>query len=137
MNLLARGYTEVTDTGVRADFVVLVGATASENYNAWVGYPWYGVWGFYPGWGWYAPGFDGSWTIVYPWYGYVGVTAYQRGTLVVDLIPTLSVNPLARSVRSAWAGVATGVLDGTQSAATITAAIDRMFDLSPYLVAGP
>jgi hypothetical protein len=91
------------------------------------------VWGFYPGWGWYAPGFNSGWTIIYPWFPVVGVTSYERGTLVVDLIPTVSVNPQASSIRSAWAGVATGILDGTQTATTVEAAIDRMFELSPYL----
>jgi hypothetical protein len=95
----------------------------------------YGIWGFWPGWGWYAPGFDNGWNIVYPWFPVVGVTAYERGTLVLDLIPTATVNPLGRSIRSAWAGVATGILNGTHTAATIDAAIDRMFILSPYLTA--
>ena len=114
---------------------VLVGSTATTNYSAFVGYSWYGVWGFYPGWTWYAPGFDASWTIVYPWYPTSGVVAYDRGTLVVDLIPTLSVNPLAKSIRSAWAGVATTLLNGTTTESTVTAAIDQMFALSPYLTA--
>jgi hypothetical protein len=136
-NLLSRGYTQVTNPGsVRPDVVVLVGATATTNYNAWVGYSWYGAYGFY-NWGWYAPGFDTSWGIVYPWYGYVGVTSYDRGTLIVDMIPTVTVNPLAKTVQSVWAGVATAVLDGTITAAGVSAAVDRMFELSPYLVAGP
>jgi hypothetical protein len=135
-NLLARGYTEVADPATtRPDFVMLVGATASEHHNAWVGYPWFGVWGFYPGWGWFAPGFTNDWTIVYPWFPAVGVTSYERGTLILDLIPTVTVNPQARSIRSAWAGVATGILDGTHTATTIEVAIDRMFVLSPYLIA--
>jgi hypothetical protein len=134
----ARGYVEVTDPRSNTpNFVVLVGATATTNYNAWVGYSWYGLWGFYPGWGWYAPGFGTDWGIIYPWYRTVGVTAYTRGTLVVDLIPTVSVNPLAKTINSAWAGVATGLLDGTESSARISAAIDEMFRQSPYLTAAP
>lgn len=135
-DFIARGYTEDTDPrNVRPDFVVLVGATATQNYNAFIGYSWYGYWGFYSGWGWYAPGFDTSWGIAYPWYPYVGVTAYDRGTVVVDLIPTLSVNPLSRSVSSAWAGVATGLLNGTLTTDVINNAIDEMFRQSPYLTA--
>lgn len=137
-DLIARGYTQVTTPQtVRPDFVVLVGATATTNYNAFVGYNWFGVWGFYSGWGWYAPGFSTAWGIVYPWYSVVGVTAYDRGTLIVDLIPTLTVNPTARTVRSAWAGVATSLLNGTVTSSTVTAAIDQMFAMSPYLTAGP
>lgn len=135
-DFIARGYVEDTDPrNTRPDFVVLVGSTATTNYNAFVGYSWYGYWGFYPGWGWYAPGFDTSWGIVYPWYPYVGVTAYDRGTVVVDLIPTVTVNPLARSVTSAWAGVATALLNGTITTDNVNNAIDEMFRQSPYLTA--
>lgn len=139
-NLLSRGYTEDTTAGTVATFVVLVGATATTNYNAFVGYPWFNLWGFWPGWHDFAQGnFDNSWTIVYPWFGVVGTTAYDRGTLIVDLIPTLQVNPLDKSIRSAWAGVATAAVSDPANIteSMVRAAIDQMFTLSPYLVAGP
>jgi len=137
-DFIARGYVEDTDPrNTRPDFVVLVGATATQNYNAFIGYSWYGYWGFYPGWGWYAPGFDTSWGIVYPWYPTVGVTSYDRGTVVVTLIPTLSVNPLNRSVQATWAGVATSLLNGTLTTNGVNNAIDEMFRQSPYLTAAP
>ena len=138
-DLIARGYVQVTaGSGVTPSFVVLVGATATTNYNAFVGYPWYGTWGFYSGWAFYAPGFDNSWGIVYPWYTTTGVVAYDRGTLIVDMIPTgPTINPLAKTVRSVWAGVATSLLAGNITAADVTAAINQMFALSPYLVAAP
>jgi len=72
---------------------------------------------------------------VYPWFPVVGATAYERGTLVITLIPTLTVNPLAQSINATWAGVATGLANGTQTNASITAAIDEMFRQSPYLTA--
>jgi hypothetical protein len=72
---------------------------------------------------------------VYPWYPYVGITAYDRGTVVVDLIPTLQVNPLNKSVTSAWAGVGTGLLNGTLTVDIVNNAIDEMFRQSPYLTA--
>jgi hypothetical protein len=135
-DFLVRGYVEVTRAdSIQPDFVVLVGATATENRAAFVSYPWYDSWGFYTGWGWYGPGFDDSWTIVYPWAPYVTVTSYPRGTLLVELIPTLSVNPLNQSVNAAWAGVATAVLNNQVTAAGLNAAIDQMFNLSPYLQA--
>jgi hypothetical protein len=135
LNFVNRGYVEVDPTVEQPDFVVLVGTTAADEYDAWVGYAWYGEWGFYNGWGWYTPGFAADWDIIYPWYPVVGVTSYRRGTIVVDLIPTLSVNPLQRTVRSAWAGVASGALiDGTVTATNITNGIDQMFAQSPYLV---
>lgn len=138
-DLLARGYVQVTAaSGVTPSFVILVGTTATDNYNAFVGYPWFGTWGFYSGWAFYAPGFDTSWGIVYPWYTTTGVVAYGRGTLIVDMIPTgPTINPLAKTIRSVWAGVATSLLDGTITAAGVSAAIDQMFALSPYLVAAP
>jgi hypothetical protein len=135
-DFLARGYVEDTTPGsVQPDFVALVGSTATTNYNAYVGYSWYGTWGFYPGWGWYAPGFDTSWGIVYPWYPYVGVTAYDRGTVVVTVIPTRSVNPLNHNVTAVWAGVATALLNGTITTDIVNGAIDEMFRQSPYLTA--
>ena len=137
-DLLARGYTEVTNPRTtKPDFIVLVGATATQNYNAFVGYSWFSLWGFSPVWGWFAPGFDTTWGIVYPWFGVVGVTSFQRGTLVVYLIPTASVNPTNRTIKSAWTGVASSLLDGSINESTIDAAIDEMFRLSPYLTATP
>jgi hypothetical protein len=135
-DLLARGYVEVTRAdSIRPDFVVLMGTTASENFNAWVSYSWFPYWGYWTGWGWYAPGFNNSWTFVYPWYGVVGVTAYTRGTLVVTIVPTLQVNPLNQSIQAAWAGVATSILATSPTNAGVAAVIDQMFALSPYLVA--
>jgi hypothetical protein len=137
-DLIARGYVEdLNPRVVKPDFVVLVGATATQSYNAFVGYSWFSVWGFYSGWGWFTPGFTTAWGIVYPWFGVVGVTSYQRGTLIVDLIPTSSVNVTTRTIRSAWTGVAESLLDGTISDNTVQAAIDEMFRLSPYLTASP
>src|SRR5262245_22415380 len=41
-DFVARGYTEVTDPRTtRPDFIVLVGATATQTYNAFVGYSWF------------------------------------------------------------------------------------------------
>jgi len=137
-DLIARGYTEITNPQlVKPDFVVLVGATATQSYNAFVGYSWFTVWGFYSGWGWFKPGFNTTWGIIYPWFGVVGVTAYDRGTLIVDLIPTSEVNAATRTIRSAWTGVASSLLDGDINANTINTAIDEMFRLSPYLTAPP
>ena len=133
-NLLVRGYTQVANPSVtRPDFVVLVAATATPSYNAWIGYSWFSIWGFSPVWRWFQPGFSTAWTIVYPWFGVVGTTAYERGTLIVDIIPTSSVNLTTRTIRSAWAGVATSLFDGVINANSVTAAIDQMFALSPYL----
>lgn len=137
-NLIARGYIQIADPRtVRPSFVVLVRATAVQSINLWVTYSWFSVWGFFPGWGWFAPGFTPDWGIVYPWSGAVGVTAYDRGTLVVEIIPTASVDPTSQTIRAVWAGIATGLIDGGVSPNAVNAAVDQMFALSPYLVAAP
>jgi hypothetical protein len=134
-DFLARGYTQVIPSlSVVPDFIVLVGATESDNFNAFVSNNFFTIWGFSPVWA-FQPAFNDSWIYIYPWFPVVGVTNYQRGTLVVSLTPTLTVNPLAQSITAAWAGVATGLADGTQTNASITAAIDEMFRQSPYLTA--
>ena len=138
-NFLNRGYTEeLNPDSVTPSFVVLVGSTATQNYAAWVSYPWFAHWGLHPELHFLADEVDESWDIFYPWYPVAGVTSYDRGTVIVDLIPTLQINPLiSTTIRSAWAGVATGLLNANRTTADINAAIDQMFILSPYLRAGP
>ena len=134
-NFIARGYTQVTPSAsVVPDFVVLVGATESDNFNAFNTYNWFTIWGFSPIWI-FNPNFNNSWIYVYPWFPVTGNVGYPRGTLVISLTPTVSINPLAQSIQAAWAGVATGLAAGTQTNASITAAIDEMFRQSPYLTA--
>jgi hypothetical protein len=53
------------------------------------------------------------------------------------MVPTHTVQPVAHTVNSVWAGVATAVLNGSLTQVKITGAIDEMFRQSPYLVAGP
>lgn len=133
-NFIARGYTlDTTPATVAPSFIVLVSSTATTNFNAFVNYVWFPDWGFYSGWNWYAPGFDNTWTIVYPWFPVVGVTAFDRGSLFVELIPTATINPLAKSFTSTWVGASTALLNGAVTPAVAAAAVDSMFALSPYL----
>ena len=137
-NLIARGYVQVTAPAtVAPDFVVLVGATAATNYNAYATYSWYPYYGYYSGWGWYAPGFTSDWTLIYPFYPTVGVTSFDRGTFLVTIVPTTTVNPLGRSINGEWAGTATSLLDGNVTSTMVQAAVDEMFIQSPYLTAAP
>jgi hypothetical protein len=137
-NLQARGYVQVTNPVInKPDFVVLVGATASQTYDAYSTYSWYPYYGYYSGWGWYTQGFTSDWTLVYPFYASEGVTPLERGTFLVTLVPTLSVNPLSRQIRGEWAGTATSLLNGNVTDNLVKAAVDEMFRQSPYLVAGP
>jgi hypothetical protein len=137
-NLLARGYVQVTNPATtQPDFVVLVGATAGQTYDAYATYSWYPYYGYYSGWGWYAPGFTSDWTIAYPFYASVGVTTVEHGTFLVTIVPTKTVNPLGKQLNAEWAGTATSLLNGNVTANTVQAAVDEMFAQSPYLVAGP
>lgn len=137
-NLLARGYTQVTSPATTApDFLVLVGATAATNYDVFATYSWYPYYGYYSGLGWYTPGFTSDWTLTYPFYTSVGVTAYDRGSFLVTIVPTVTVNPLAKQISAEWAGTATALLDGGISTSDVQSAIDQMFAMSPYLVASP
>jgi hypothetical protein len=138
-DLLARGYTEVTaSTTVRPDFVVLMGVSATQNYNAFITSNWFGFWGYWTGWAWVPSGVDPSWTISYPWYPLVGNTTFDKATLVVTIVPTtVQVNPLiaAKDLQAAWAGVAVSLL-GVDNLTTVNvqSAINIMFQQSPYLV---
>jgi hypothetical protein len=136
-DLLARGYTDVSNTGIQADFVVLVGATATNNFNAFVTFPWFNFWGFSPIFDFFTPGFSAAWGIIFPWAPIVGATSFDRGTLIVTIVPTSSIDQADETIQAAWAGVATGLLNGSITTFTVTAAIDKMFALSPYLTAVP
>ena len=137
-NLLARGYTDVSgQAGVTPDFVVLVGATATSNFNAWVTFPWFNFWGFSPIFNFFTPGFSSAWGIIFPWGPVIGVTSYDRGTLIVTIEPTSEIDQGNETIRAVWAGVATGLLNGSITDLTVTTAIDKMFALSPYLTATP
>lgn len=139
-HLVARGYVEVDPATTKPDFVVLMTATASSNNRVFVEHDdtWYPQWSFY-NWSWYQPGFTNNWVLVYPYGDDVAQIQFNRGTLVVDLVPTLTVNPLNQTVTSKWAGLASAVIDQSITQSTVEAAIDEMFAQSPYLrpVAAP
>ena len=133
-NLIARGYTPNVDPGrVQSDVIVLVGATATQEYAALATYPWWNVWGWYEGWD-EDIDFDATWSFDYP---NVAVIEVDVGTIIVDMIANLQVNPLSQSVPSVWIGAARGILDGTSNVNRVTDAIDEMFRQSPYLLASP
>src|SRR5688572_16409426 len=59
LNFLARGFTEASSAAGAPppDFLVFVGTTATQNHAAWVNYPVFTRWGFYPALRFYDPGF--------------------------------------------------------------------------------
>ena len=136
-NLMARGFTPAQNPETdQPDVIVLVAVTATDNQRAWVSYPWFSVWGFYSGFGWFTPGFDDTWGITYPWAGSATVGSFPLGTVAVDFIPTSSVDAATMTITAAWSGIAAGLLNGPLGPAGINAAVDEMFDQSPYLLAG-
>src|SRR5688572_23854070 len=133
-NLFARGYQENLDPRrVPSDVIVLVGATATQEYAALATYPWWNVWGWYEGWD-EDMDFDATWSFDYP---NVAVIEVDVGTIIVDMIANLQVNPLSREIPSVWIGAAQGILDGTSNVNRVVDAIDEMFRQSPYLLASP
>jgi Domain of unknown function (DUF4136) len=139
-NLIARGYVQVVNPQtVQPDFVVLIGANAASQAIAYQTYSFYPYYGYYSGWGWYAPGLTSDYLLVYPFYSSTDVVTFDRGTFIVTIVPTLTVNPLAKSFNAEWAGSATSLLSSsvTVDAALVRGAVDEMFAQSPYLVAGP
>lgn len=135
-NLEQLGYVRVTDpVATRPDVIVLVGATASVQVEAWVSYPWFGFWGFYPGFA-FNPAFNPAWGIAYPWAGSVSAFTWNQGTLIVDMIDTHNIDTQNLRVSSLWAGALSGVLGVSSSVppqTRLTQGIDEMFVLSPYL----
>jgi hypothetical protein len=135
INLLARGYVEETDPfNNGADMYVLLGASAQENYQAWVAYPWYTWYGFYSGFEPQPTPYDASWNVIYPWSGSaVAITSFSRGSLLVQVIGGgPQINPLAKEVTAIWAGVAIAVLNSAVTQDVMLAAVDQMFVESPY-----
>lgn len=137
-NLLARGYVQVANPATtQPDFVVLIGANASTQAIAYQTYSFYPYYGYYSGWGWYAPGLTSDYTLAFPFYSSTDVVTFDRGTFLVTIVPTLTVNPLAKQFLAQWAGSATSLLTAGTNEALVRASVDEMFAQSPYLVAGP
>ena len=135
-NLEALGFVrELQPQSNRPDVVVLVTVAATQEIDAWVSYPWFGWWGFYPGWT-FFPAFSASWGISYPWAGSVSAYTWTQGTLIVDMVDTRSPDIANLKISSVWAGALNGVLQSdTPSGASerLQNGIDEMFRLSPYL----
>ncbi len=137
-DFLARGYTEILDPrDTTPDFVVLVGASATQNLNAFISFPWFNFWGFADAFGTFNPFLGPNSGIIFPWFPAVGVTSFQQGTLIVTLVPTSEIDTTNQTIKAAWAGVAAALLNGTITTTNINAAIDEMFAQSPYLTASP
>jgi Domain of unknown function (DUF4136) len=134
LNFEQRGYQrELDPANHRPDLIVLVMATASTQVSAWVSYPWFSFWGFYPGWA-FFPGFTTAWGVTYPWAPVASAFVWRQGTLLVDAIDTRRIDVQAKHINSVWAGAVNGVLQQDPSQPNrVVVGIDEMFVLSPYL----
>lgn len=134
-----RGYTEIPNPTQQMppDVVLLVMVTVSENYQAYVSYPWFDTWGYYWGWG---VG-DANSGVEYPWApeGFYQTTAYNytTGSLIMDMFDSKNFDPDKNMIKSLWVGAANGAdddsLSDTDRVQRYRRAILQAFDQSPYL----
>jgi hypothetical protein len=132
--MAAIGYTRmaVDTTQAAPDLALLVGVTASENWNAWVSYPWWGGWGGWGGWGWWG-GYPG-WGWGYPCCGSIQVSNYTTGSVVLYLFDPLQQPIEDETMPLDWMAVGNGLI--TASSGNCSRAlnmIDQAYEQSPYL----
>jgi hypothetical protein len=128
------GYVRELDPATNgADFVVLATAVASREIEVYQSYPWYGYWGWYPGWGYPGWGYGSGWGYYYP--PTLSATSYEQGTLFIDILDVNNPDASAQDLPIAWTAAIRGVLgtSGSVTQARLVTAIDRAFDQSPYL----
>ena len=116
-NFEAYNYQLLTDEEAEAqtpDFVVTVTAFATPTFS-------YNTWGHY--WGWY-PGYSGG-------YYY----AYDKGTVVIDMLDAKKADKETKRVPVLWTGMVDGILAGNQNylAERLEKNINQCFIQSPYL----
>ena len=95
-------------TFVIPDFVVTVTAFATPtfSYNSWGNY-----WGWYPGWDWFGwGGVWGGWYPWYPWYSGGYYYAYDKGTVVIDMLDAKKADKETKRVPVLWTGMVDGIL---------------------------
>ena len=102
--------------------VILLRATAIENYNAYTSYGWGSYWGY--GWGGY-----------YPWVGGTVVYSYTTGTLLIDMIDVGNIDVDNETYPSAWGAGINGLLEGssTDTRNRLSTSISQAFVQSPYI----
>lgn len=122
---------DAPDTTNPPDFVVLVGATSSDFFYSNWGCG--GYWGWWPGWGYYPPGY---WGPGYGCYYPPSVSyAYTTGTLFVLGMDPDGIDVDEQLFPIGWAGAINGVLNDSSAsiADRLDRNIDQMFAQSPYL----
>ena len=115
------------------DFVVTISAFASPTFNF---ASWGDYWGWYPGWGWFGWGSPwGGYYPWYPWYGGYTYYAYDKGTLVIDMLDPRKADEDSKRIPVMWTGVINGILAGSQAYLDerVEKNVDQCFMQSPYL----
>ena len=106
-------------------------ATPTFSYNSWGNY-----WGWYPGWDWFGwGGVWGGWYPWYPWYSGGYYYAYDKGTVVIDMLDAKKADKETKRVPVLWTGMVDGILAGNQNylAERLEKNINQCFIQSPYL----
>jgi hypothetical protein len=132
--LQARGFTRLPDSSnQRADVVVLATVTGNTNVN--VTQDPYNQWGWYSGWGGYS-GLGPGWGYGYPsYYTPVRVTAYQTGSLVIQMVDPNQVTAGNQNIPAVWVASFNGLLEGSPASIRdrIVQGIAQAFSQSTYL----
>lgn len=135
-NMVALGYEEIPLAGIseaNQPDVVLIAMVAVNRWTAYSYYPWWGYWGWWPGWGFYPPVYGPGWGGYYP--GYVTVTSWNQGTVIVDMVDPFGGDSAAGRIPSIWTGTINGVLSSSTASNLQRAldGIDQAFEQSAYL----
>ena len=120
-NMESLGYQRVDiDAEPAPDLLLAPASWETTTIYYWYDY-WYWWWGgYYPGWGW-----SGYYPPVY-------VDSYTTGTLLMTLIDKDEIGANGNPVVQ-WSGAINGILTGSYNATRVNEAIDKAFDMSPYL----
>lgn len=133
-NFEAMGWVDSTSTADSSsivDVVITITGIATKTQGAWWSYwGWYGGWGsYYPGWGGgYYPGWG------YPGGGYPVYYEYTTGSLIIEMIDWKNADPEAEGPVRVWGAGLNGFVNRVPvNTNKILEAVDKMFELSPYL----
>lgn len=140
LNMLKLGFEEETNPEVNSDVAITVSALTSTHEV----YMWYPYWGWYWGYGGVYP-YAGKGTLkitsvtpyyYYPWYPYSSSYSYQSGSVLMEMVDVVRVDPNVEKIPVIWAGIVNGVLESSQSGVKnrLSKGIDQCFVQSPYLL---
>ena len=122
-NMQAFGYEPQHDPENNPpDLVVVAGVITRDEYGAFIGWPFFGGFGSYTGWGVGYPPISGGYT-------------YTVGTVTIDMIDYKNIDSIREEINAVWTAAVNGVLqsDVKNQAQRLTDGINQAFAQSPYL----